>query len=431
MVTTQWKTIVPPMSAPLAIFVNSANQLIIKSYHAQLRLDGAAVGSRQVIMAGAAQTPSAVSFAEFEAQLPIIEVEATRTDVSGTSTPVNTTVGPMQPPGVSGITNCQWQFSKGNRGSSKGVPPTGAAESMPNGGAPPTVNSLSMATPAPIATGSVLRVEANSNPLSKGAPADPTGFSAQQTPSGQVQLNWNAVPGVTTYLVGGPSAGPNGLKVTGTTTILSNIPVGQQEWTVASWYDPGGLLTNWQHWPKARLNVTPPPETPAQTSTPRPGPVQVAPVLKISDPGPSAWEAIYQKTNVGSWKDYDNWMEINLPAYLGKQGLQLYAMAPDRASSIIVHLDPPTAGRYGMLLELQCQGPPAHVQLTQATDSYNNTQLGDWVEQTQSSAARTFGMQKDTTLTPGGFQYFTWKFVYDRSGTVPTCTFVDLTVSAY
>src|SRR5436305_1890294 len=36
--TMQWNTVVPPTSAPLAIFVNSGNQLIIKSYHSQLRV---------------------------------------------------------------------------------------------------------------------------------------------------------------------------------------------------------------------------------------------------------------------------------------------------------------------------------------------------------------------------------------------------------
>jgi hypothetical protein len=92
-------------------------------------------------------------------------------------------------------------------------------------------------------------------------PKDPTGFTATQTGEGEVKLTWQAVPGVSTYLVGGPGAlGPpgaenQGLKTNATTVILKGVPAGEQQWTVASWYDPGGLLTNGQTWPKASTTV--------------------------------------------------------------------------------------------------------------------------------------------------------------------------------
>lgn len=92
-------------------------------------------------------------------------------------------------------------------------------------------------------------------------PHDPSGFTAAQTGEGEVQLTWQAVPGVSTYLVGGPGAvGPpgaenQGLKTNATTVTLKGVPVGSQQWTVASWYEPGGLLINWQAWPKASTTV--------------------------------------------------------------------------------------------------------------------------------------------------------------------------------
>src|SRR5437667_280167 len=115
---TQWQTSVPPMSASLAIFVNSANQLIIKSYHAQLRANGAVNGVRRVSVPGIAQSPTPVSFVEFEWQFPQIEVEGTKSDVSGTSsTPITSGIGPMQPAGLGGTATCKWQFSKGAQSS--------------------------------------------------------------------------------------------------------------------------------------------------------------------------------------------------------------------------------------------------------------------------------------------------------------------------
>jgi len=88
-------------------------------------------------------------------------------------------------------------------------------------------------------------------------PQDPSGFTGKQTGEGQVQLTWQPVPGVSTYLVGGPGAGLNGAQVTGNAVTLNAVPPGTQQWTVASLYSPGGLLTASANWPRATLMVNP------------------------------------------------------------------------------------------------------------------------------------------------------------------------------
>jgi repeat uncharacterized protein DUF346 len=87
-------------------------------------------------------------------------------------------------------------------------------------------------------------------------PQDPTGFTAKQTGEGQVQLSWQPVTGVSTYLVGGAGAGVNGTQVNGTSVTLNSVSPGSQQWTVASLYSPGGLLTASANWPKASLTVS-------------------------------------------------------------------------------------------------------------------------------------------------------------------------------
>ena len=120
----QWTTSVSPTAAPIMIFVNSAHQLIIKSYHAQLRVNAAVAGMRQVMVAGVAQPSSPISGAEVEWQFPRIEVEALQTAVDGTSsTPITSSVGPMQPPGLPGVANCAWHFVKGDTGWSNPATP--------------------------------------------------------------------------------------------------------------------------------------------------------------------------------------------------------------------------------------------------------------------------------------------------------------------
>jgi hypothetical protein len=208
-VRAQWQTAVPPMNAPLRIFVNSGNQLIIKSYHAQLRMDGAAIGSRQVMAAGVAQNPTSVSFAEFEWQFPRVEVEATRTDVAGTSSsPVNSGVGPLQPPGTSATATCQWHFSKGEHSRTvlDRTPVPGASPQIlqaANGGvnsSPSATQSISAPVPTQVArnplvptsnpegsSNSSASVDANARPAVYAAPSG-VGASSTAASASQVGL---------------------------------------------------------------------------------------------------------------------------------------------------------------------------------------------------------------------------------------------------
>jgi hypothetical protein len=85
-------------------------------------------------------------------------------------------------------------------------------------------------------------------------PRDPTNFTARQIGDRQVALAWDPVPGVSQYVVLGPGA-TDGLKVTGTTTTLSAVPYGSQEWLLSSWYDPEGSRTTADRWPRANVTV--------------------------------------------------------------------------------------------------------------------------------------------------------------------------------
>jgi repeat uncharacterized protein DUF346 len=86
-------------------------------------------------------------------------------------------------------------------------------------------------------------------------PQDPTGFTAVQIGEGQVKLTWQPVTGVTTYLVGGPGTGFQGTQVSGNSVTLNSVPPGTHQWTVASLYSPGGLLTPAASWPKTSLTI--------------------------------------------------------------------------------------------------------------------------------------------------------------------------------
>lgn len=83
-------------------------------------------------------------------------------------------------------------------------------------------------------------------------PLDPAKFAAQQKGAGLIWLTWTPVAGVTTYLVSGPGTGPSGRQVTGNEVYLESVPPAElSEWTIASVYNPGGVLTDSRSWPKA------------------------------------------------------------------------------------------------------------------------------------------------------------------------------------
>jgi hypothetical protein len=91
---------------------------------------------------------------------------------------------------------------------------------------------------------------------SSGGGSDPAGFTA--TLQGDtVRLSWQAVPGVLTYLLGGPAMGQYGQRVQTTSYAIGGLGAGSYQWTVASLSDAGPPLNNWTKWPKAQLTMAP------------------------------------------------------------------------------------------------------------------------------------------------------------------------------
>lgn len=89
-------------------------------------------------------------------------------------------------------------------------------------------------------------------------PINPSGFTAKQTATGQVQLSWQPVPGAAYYVVFGPGSTNGGAKLTATSLTVTGVPTGLQEWAVASYYEPGPVGTPGSAFPKASVTVTPP-----------------------------------------------------------------------------------------------------------------------------------------------------------------------------
>jgi hypothetical protein len=83
---------------------------------------------------------------------------------------------------------------------------------------------------------------------------DPSNFTARQTANGTVVLSWSAVPGAGSYMLGGPGTN-TGVIVTGTSHTLTGIAAGSHTWSVATMYEPGGILTTADKWSKTALTV--------------------------------------------------------------------------------------------------------------------------------------------------------------------------------
>jgi hypothetical protein len=120
---------------------------------------------------------------------------------------------------------------------------------------------LRVHTPAAPRTGVTLRAvepaAGSAPPPATPAAPDPSGFTATAQ-GNKVTLNWQAVPGVAWYLLGGPGMGLYGQQVQGTSYTFDSPGPGQHEWTVASLAGQGlGPLNNGAAWPKARLTVAP------------------------------------------------------------------------------------------------------------------------------------------------------------------------------
>jgi hypothetical protein len=92
-------------------------------------------------------------------------------------------------------------------------------------------------------------------PAAAPSAADPSGFSASLQ-GDKVTLSWQAVPGISWYLLGGPGVGQYGQRVQGTSYTFNSPGPGQHEWTVASLEGQNqGPVNNWVNWPKATLSI--------------------------------------------------------------------------------------------------------------------------------------------------------------------------------
>lgn len=85
---------------------------------------------------------------------------------------------------------------------------------------------------------------------------NPLGFLARQTGDGTVKLWWQWVSGASYYVLVGPGTS-GGIKVDSNTFThtVSGIPVGDQEWAVAAYYEPGPKSTPAAEWPRAKVSV--------------------------------------------------------------------------------------------------------------------------------------------------------------------------------
>ena len=139
----QWATNGPGVSAPIAVFVRASdNRMFIQARHAQMRSNSAIQGYQQVTIAGRPQTPARIDAAAFEWAFPVIAVSApvapdrNATAAGSSTSPVNGSVGLMQPAGSQGTASCTWQFGQG---SAAPAPPHAlAAQAIPTPGGPAT-----------------------------------------------------------------------------------------------------------------------------------------------------------------------------------------------------------------------------------------------------------------------------------------------------
>jgi hypothetical protein len=124
---------------------------------------------------------------------------------------------------------------------------TGATRERYTAIAPRTTPTLTVVEPAPGPA---------SAPATPAA-ADPSGVSASLQ-GDKVTLSWQAVPGISWYLLGGPGMGQYGERVQGTSFTFNSPGPGQHQWTVASLQGQDqGPVNNWVNWPKATLSIAP------------------------------------------------------------------------------------------------------------------------------------------------------------------------------
>jgi hypothetical protein len=161
--------------------------------------------------------------------------------------PVTTT---SPPPASAGTTATAPQAVATTPPSSPAASASNPQQPMAGRGAGASANALPGAT-----TGGGLSAVPAPETVTAATAQDPTNFTARQTAEGTVVLTWSAVAGAGSYMIGGPGTNA-GITVNGTSQTLTGIPQGGHTWTVATIYDPGGILTTSDRWSRATTTVT-------------------------------------------------------------------------------------------------------------------------------------------------------------------------------
>jgi hypothetical protein len=253
--TAQWATNASNISAPIAVFVRASdNRMFIQARHAQLRGTSAIQGYQQLTIAGRPQTPARIAAEAFEWAFPVIAVSApvppdrNATASGSTTSPVNGSVGVMQPAGSQGTASCTWQFGQGS--AAPAPPPTLTAQAIPTPGTPatqtpPANNPPSTSTPPGSSTppssptGTATPPPVGSAPPGSGAPPPATARLVSVAPTAIEQgvnvsdlitltgegTHWQ--PGVTTVDFGA-GISPGHVNVTSPTTLTMQVSVGYQ-----------------------------------------------------------------------------------------------------------------------------------------------------------------------------------------------------------
>ena len=110
--TARWTTS-GAANAPMALFLRAADgMLVLKSWHAQLRIRNGIQGEQQQFIGGQPQRPVPLGLETFEWAVPLIQGAVNNTALAGTiafEAPGPT--GPMQPSNIRGNVVCRWDFS--------------------------------------------------------------------------------------------------------------------------------------------------------------------------------------------------------------------------------------------------------------------------------------------------------------------------------
>ena len=113
--TARWTT-AGTAKAPMAVLQRAADgTLILKSWHAQLRLPNGTRGEQQQFINGQAQRPVPLGLEAFEWAVPLIQAASASTTLSGAVTfDAAGPTGPLQPANIRGRVTCSWQFPINN-----------------------------------------------------------------------------------------------------------------------------------------------------------------------------------------------------------------------------------------------------------------------------------------------------------------------------